>query len=424
MMGPNAPTARRHGVGFWLIAFVFVTAMAFSTVPTPLYPLYQAREGFSTFAVTIVFAAYAVGVVASLLAAGRLSDRVGRKPVLLAALTLELAAAGIFLTDPPLGVLLVARVVSGLGIGMLTPTATAYLQELHRGHRPLAGPGRFETVSAAANIGGLGLGALAAGLLAQFAVAPLRLPFLVFAALLLLAAGAVLLTPETVPVPAVRPTYRRHRINLDGSLLAEHLAAFASFAVFGLFTSVAPGFVAGTLHHDSRTLAGVLVFVVFGSAALAQALTNRLNTERRAWIGLALQMLGLSLLMIGMHAADLATFVGGGVLVGAGAGILFKTSVAVVAAKASPQQRGETLSGLFLIAYLGLAIPAVGIGVVTEFATAVTALTCFAAGLLVLLGIDAVLALRSQHHPALRPEPHDEVGFDKDAAHQSPRAAA
>lgn len=202
-------SARRHGAGFWLIASAFVTAMAFSTVPTPLYPLYQARDGFSTFTVTIVFAVYAVGVLVSLLLTGHVSDWLGRRKVLFTALTLELVAAALFLTEPSLPVLLVARLVTGLGVGMLTATATAHLHELHSAHRPGASSQRFEIVSTAANIGGLGFGPLVAGLLAEYLEAPLRLPYLVFGALLLISLTAVALTPRrSRSSPSGRPTAR------------------------------------------------------------------------------------------------------------------------------------------------------------------------------------------------------------------------
>jgi MFS family permease len=120
-----------YGAAFWLIALVFVTGMAFSTVPTPLYPLYQALDGFSTFTITIVFAVYVVGVLISLMLAGQLSDVIGRKRVLVAALILELAGAALFLGEAPLPVLLIARLVTGLGVGILAPTATAYLHDLN-----------------------------------------------------------------------------------------------------------------------------------------------------------------------------------------------------------------------------------------------------------------------------------------------------
>lgn len=391
-------SARRHGAGFWMIASAFVTAMAFSTVPTPLYPLYQARDGFSTFTVTIVFAVYAVGVLASLLLTGHVSDWLGRRKVLITALTLELVAAALFLTEPSLPVLLVARLVTGLGVGMLTATATAHLHELHSAHRPGASSQRFEIVSTAANIGGLGFGPLVAGLLAEYLDAPLRLPYLVFGALLLISIAAVALTPETVQKQPVRPAYRPQRVSADHGDRAGYLAAaaagFASFAVFGLFTSLAPGFVGDTLHHPSRALAGLTVFAVFGAAAAAQTLTSRLDAEARRNLGLFSQAAGMVALAIGMQTASLPVFLVAGIVAGSGAGVLFKSAVGTVVAMATPAKRGEALAGLFLVSYLGLALPAIGLGIATRYTAVTTAMTWFTGVLLALLTTAGVLARR------------------------------
>ncbi|MCW2599710.1 MAG: transporter [Frankiales bacterium] len=394
----DARSARKHGLGFWFIAFAFLTAMAFAAVPTPLYPLYQARDGFSTFMVTVVFATYAAGVLASLLLAGHVSDWVGRKKVLLAALTLELAAAALFIVEPPLSVLIVARVISGLGVGMVTATATAHMQELHSIHRPGATAQRFEIVSTAANIGGIGVGPLISGILAQYLGAPLRLPYIVFGVLLLVGIAAVVLTPETVEEGFVKPVYRPQRISTDhgdpAGYLAASAAGFASFAVFGLFTSLAPGFISGTLHHPSRALAGLIAFSVFGAAALAQTLTGRLEARARRLVGLIAEAVGVVVLAISMHTANLGAFVVAGIVVGVGAGVLFKSSVGAVAAMASPAKRSEALAGLFLISYLGLAAPVIGIGIAARYTTETTVMTWFAGIVLALLAGVSVLAGR------------------------------
>ncbi|WP_433726337.1 MFS transporter [Actinoplanes sp. CA-051413] len=384
----------RHGTGFWLIAAVFAISMAFSAVPTPLYPLYQQQDGFSPFTVTVVFAVYAVGVVTSLLLAGHVSDWVGRKRVLLPALALEAVAAVLFLLWPALPGLLIARFVTGLGVGMITATATAYLLELHVAHRPHAGRGRFELISAAANLGGLGTGTLVAGALAQFVDAPLRTPYLVFLVLLALSAVAVAATPETVVAPAVAPRYRPQRIRVAAAdrlgYAVAAAGAFAGFAVFGLFTSLAPSFVAGSLHHPGRLLAGVVVFLVFGAAAATQAGSTLLSPAHRFTAGLAAEAAGLVVLGAGMHLSSLALFLLGGAVAGGGAGLLFKSAVGAVAAMAEPAVRGEALAGLFLIAYLGLIGPALGLGIATHFLPATTAMLWFSGVLLVLLGVTAV----------------------------------
>jgi MFS family permease len=396
---PAPAAVARYGAAFWWIAFVFVTGMAFSTVPTPLYPLYQVRDGFSTFMITIVFAAYTVGVLTSLALAGHLSDLVGRRKVLLASLALELAAAVLFLAEPPLALLLVARLLTGLGVGMLTPTATAHLQELHQASRPGASPQRFEIVSTAANIGGLGVGPLIAGVLAQYVTAPLRLPYLVFGVLLLISMAAVALAPETIVQRTSLRAYRPLRITVGGPDTAGYLAAaaagVASFAVFGLFTSLAPEFVGGTLHDSSRALAGAIVFSVFGAAAVAQTLSSPLNAMVRRSIGLLAQAAGVAVLAIGMHTANLGLFLIGGIVANMGAGVLFKSAVGAVAATAEPATRGEALASLFLISFVGMAVPALGIGVSERYISAMTAVTLFTGVLLALLAAVAAPTIGS-----------------------------
>lgn len=392
------PPVRAHGRGFWTVAATFLIAMAYSTVPAPLFPLYVAREGFSTFAITVVFAAFAVGVVVSLVLAGHISDWAGRKTVLLPALGLEVVSALLFLTSTSLPVLIVARVVNGLGVGMIAATATAYLHDLHTRHRPDASPRRFEVVSTAANIGGLGVGALVAGVLAQYVSSPLRTPYAVLAVLLVVAVVAVALTPETVERRKV--PYRPQRISADHgdrrAYVVAALGAFASFAVFGVFTSVSPGFVAGELHHPSRLLAGLVVFIVFGGAALAQTATGGLSAAaRRAW-GLGGQAIGVLLVVAGMCATSFPLFVVGGAVAGIGAGVQFKASIGAVSSAAAPEKRGQALAGLFLIAYLGLSVPSLSIGLATRFLAPTAVMTWFAGVLLVLLGGVAALSRRSR----------------------------
>jgi MFS family permease len=182
---PSRPTypassARAHGVAFWLAALAFLVNMGFSAVPTPLYALYQQRDGLSDLMVTVVYAAYAIGVIASLFFGGHLSDRVGRRRIFVPALLINALSASVFILAPSLAGLLVARIVSGVSVGLTTATATSYLAELHRRHRPLASERRADVVATASNLGGIGFGPLAAGALAQWAPAPLRLPYIVF----------------------------------------------------------------------------------------------------------------------------------------------------------------------------------------------------------------------------------------------------
>jgi MFS family permease len=412
-VGPDGPAAAdpheaRYGSGFWLAAGAFLTAMAFSTIPTPLYGLYQARDHFSSFVVTAVFAVYAVGVIASLLLAGHVSDWLGRRRVLVPALAVEVVAALVFLVWPALPGLIVARFVSGLGIGMITATATAHLRDLNARH-PGGGTGRFEVVSTAANLGGLGVGTLVSGALARYVSPPLVVPYAVLAGLLLAAIVGLAFVPETVRPPAVRPRYRPQRVSFDhgdrATTLMAGAGAFVGFAVFGLFTSLAPGFVNATLDHPSRLLAGVVPFIAFGAAALAQTATGRLGNKARMLGGIVALAAGLVFVAVAMEDPNLAAFLVGGGLAGAGAGVLFKGALAAFVGVAEPAQRGEAASSLFVIAYLGLIVPVLGIGISTLFLSAQTAMLFFTGALLVILVGIAALSLRRSGPTAVDQQP-------------------
>ncbi|WP_369250808.1 MFS transporter [Streptomyces sp. R41] len=390
---PRRRSHARHHVGFWLVAATFTLTMAFSTVPTPLYPLYQRADGFGPFVVTIVFATYAVGVLAALFLAGHLSDWFGRRTVLLPAIALSIASALVFASWSSVPVLLVARLLSGLSVGLLTATATAYLDDLHRHARPGASSVRANVVATAANLGGLGLGPLVSGLLAEHTSAPLHTPYLLFLGLFVLGAVAVVLTPETVERPDPRPRYRPQRISVPDrarpAFFAAAGAALIAFAVFGLFTSLTP-VVLRDLHVASPTVTGLAAFLVFGSAASAQILLARLGTRTQLLLGLGLLAVGMAALTAAVWTADLPLFLVGGAVSGAAAGTAFKGSVSTVLSLAVPERRGETLTGLFLAAYLGLSLPVLGLGLAVQTVPVRDAVLVFA----FLVAVPAVLLAR------------------------------
>ena len=361
------PWRLRHGSGFWIVAAAFLAVMAFSTVPTPLYALYQQRDGFPTWVVTVIFAAYAVGVIASLFLIGHLSDWAGRRRMVLVAIALEIVAAALFLVWNDVSGLIVARFISGVGVGALTASATAHLGELRSVARPAEGPRLASTVSTVVNTGGLALGPLIGGVFAQFLPAPLLLPYAVFLVILALAALAVALVPETVERAEERPAYRPQRISVPaasrGAFSAAAVAAFAGFAVFGLFTSLAPSVLAGTFHVASHLVAGAVPFSVFAASAVSQIVFAPLRSRTALIVAVVLVAIGLAGLAVGVLGDSLPVFLIAGVLAGAGVGLSFRASILVAGSLAEPERRGEVLAAIFLVAYIGLALPVLLVGV-------------------------------------------------------------
>jgi MFS family permease len=394
---------QRHRFGFWSVAMAYFVVMAFSTVPSPLYGLYRARDGFSPFLITIIYAAYAIGVISGLLFAGHLSDWYGRRRVLLPAVAVSIVSAAVFLLWRDLPGLLLARVIDGLSVGVVTATATTYLGELHTIGSPNAGTRGAQLVATAGNLGGLGFGPLVAGILAEWVGSPLTVPFIVFLGLLFVALGVVFLSPETRPALDPIPSYRIQRLSVPeearGTFAAAGVAAFIAFGAFGLFTALSATFLIA-LNHSSHALAGAALASIFVGGVTAQATVRAWTPRPAIALGMGLMVVGLTLTVVAtwLSHPSLALFLAGGVVTGAGGGAVFKGALGTVIAISSPETRAETIAGLFLAAYLGLSVPAVGAGIALTLTTSRVTLLGFA--LLVALGIVAAAPRLLRREPA------------------------
>jgi MFS family permease len=362
-------TTGRYEFGFWAVGFSLLVVMALGTAPSPLYGLYQQRDGFSTFTITLIFAVYSLGSTSSLILAGPASDWLGRKKVLIPGLALGVVSAGIFLWWRSLPGLYTGRFLTGVSVGVVAATATAHMAELHVGSKPGASLRRAQLLSSVANLGGLGMGALVSGLLAQYVSTPLGTVYVVILAALVLAIVAVVFTPETWLRPQPRPPYRFERIAVPaaarGQFFAATGAAAIAFAGLGLFTGLAGVLLVATLHRTSLALAGATVFAVFAGAALMQFLTLswKRTTVLTTGIGALLIGLGLVVASIWLTTPNLTLFLVGGVIAGSGSGAVFKGSLGTVMMIAEPAHRAESVAGILLAGYFGLSIPAIGLGI-------------------------------------------------------------
>lgn len=383
---------------------MFGITMASGGIPAPLYVLYQQRDGLSSLTLTFVFAAYALGVVTSLFLAGHISDRFGRRRIIAPAVLLTVLSTLVFLAWPDLPGLLLGRFISGLGIGMLTATATAHMTELLGVARPGRGSQRAQVISTAANMGGIGLGPLLAGILAQYAPQPLHTPFVVTAFLLVLGLLAIITVPETVAPIDESWTYKPQRVVVPRSSRGHYIAAlvmgFVSFAMFGFFTSLAPSVMSLQLHITSHVLAGLVPFLVFAAAAVFQILSSAWRPKIQNVVGLILLAAGVVLVPLAIVAASFALLIIGGIVAGIGGGVTFKAALGMVVSTAPAETRGEALAGLFLAAYLGLAVPVILLGLMMQLANMVLAVAGFGIVMVALLIVTA-FALRRASRAAV-----------------------
>jgi MFS family permease len=364
-----------------------------TTLPTPLYPLYQAAYGFSQLLITVIFAAYALGVIGALIVTARWSDQLGRRPLLLAGLLVAAASDALFLLGDGLGMLLAGRVVSGISAGIFTGTATVAVIEL----APEAWKPRATLAATAVNMGGLGLGPMTAGVFGAYLPAPLALPYVLH--LVLLAIGLMLVwrAPETV-ARAAHPQLRVQRLSLPpevrGVFLPAVLAGFAGFAVLGFFTAMVPAFMQQVLGQHSLALIGLVAGMVFFSSTLGQVLQGRITPSWRLPLGCLIVIAGALLIGTGILQAALTVFLCGALFAGVGQGIAFRAGLGAIAAACPGSQRGAVTSTFFVIVYIALSIPVVGIGLAARYLGLVATGAGFAGLVALLCSVALVLVLR------------------------------
>ncbi|MDF9433961.1 MFS transporter [Chromohalobacter israelensis] len=381
------------------VAFAFLVTMLGTTLPTPLYPGYQTAFGFSQLIITVIFAAYAVGVIAALLVAGRWSDQLGRRPLLFAGLTAAALSDLVFLGAEGLSSLLAGRVLSGMSAGIFTGTATVAVVE----SAPAAWKRTATFVATAANMGGLGLGPVVAGALAEYVAWPLHLAYAVHLGLLVIAVLGVAVAAETVTrPPRIRLRVQRLKVPAEvrGVFMPAVIAGFAGFAVLGFFTATAPAFMAQVLGHENLLAIGLVAGCVFFASTLGQLAQDRLPPARRLPLGCAVVIVGALVVGAGLALATLWVFLLGALIVGLGQGIAFRAGLGAVAAACPMNQRGAVTSTFFVIVYVAISIPVVGIGVVARLVGLQATGVGFAIGVALLAGV-ALVSLQRRRAAAV-----------------------
>jgi MFS family permease len=395
-------TTPRTRFAFPLLAYAFAAIMVGTTLPTPMYALYAERMHFAVLTTTVIYATYAGGVLFALLAFGRWSDAVGRRPLLLAGVVAALSSAAVFLVADSVPLLLVGRVLSGLSAGIFTGTATAAVIEA----APPSWRNRAAAVATVANMGGLGAGPLLAGLLVEYAPSPLHLAFVAHIVLALLAAAAVFVAPETSQRAGSIGLQRLSvPIEVRAMFSIAALAAFAGFAVTGLFTAVAPSFLADVVGIDNHALAGLIAGSIFASSAAAQVAGRGIEPSRAVAIGCAILVVAMAILTVALHFSSLPGLIAASVVSGIGQGISFSRGLAAVAERTPSGRRAEVSSTYFVVAYVAISLPVVGEGLAAQQWGLRTAGVGFAiaVGVLAALCLAAILVQEARQYRRTAP---------------------
>jgi MFS family permease len=354
-------------LAYALAGAVIGLALFASITPSPLYGIYSQLWDFSPVVLTLIYGTYAFGVLTTLILAGRLSDEVGRRPVLLVALGALLVTSGLYMVADSVAWLFVARGLQGLATGLALAAASAALLDLHPRRDP-AGVGLTNGVVSA---GGIGLGMLVSATAVQLLPAPRVVPYVILAGLFAVAFIGALLMPEPVAdrtqprltpqKPSVPPVVRR-------PFLLAGLGVLSSWSIGGLFFSLGPSLSAEVFGTTNHIVTGLSVVVLAGSGAIAQVVFGR----SAPWLGTAAGSVALAagLLIIVASAVENsgALLMIGAVIGGAGFGVAFLGSLRSLSVAIPNEHRAQVMSAFYVVAYSSLSLPAVLAGIVVTSA--------------------------------------------------------
>ncbi|QII03795.1 MFS transporter (plasmid) [Rhodococcoides fascians A21d2] len=364
-------------------------------MPTALYSEYERQFGFSLLTITVVYAVYAVGVLTALIAFGRWSDVLGRRPMLAIGVGCAAASDVVFLLADSSASLVVARVVSGLSAGVFVGTAAVAIVEMAQG--PLAK--RAPLLASLATMGGLGLGPVAASLLANWAPEPLRTTYWVHLGLLVAAGLVIAMVPETRershPRERLGMTPLTVPIEIRGFFLRSAVLGFAGFAVLGLFTALAPTIAARFTGVDSGIGQTMLVVSVMAGSLVGQIVGRVFGDHLAELTAVAAMIAGMALLAASLLIGRWELLAGAGSVGGFGQGMAFARGLAGIATGAPADRKAATTSAYFVITYVAISIPVVVEGLLAQIVGVRTAGLVFAAAVSLLAFVAGVLARRS-----------------------------
>lgn len=380
-----------HRPSLVFLAITLLTFLAASSAPTPLYHLYQQHLDFSAGMLTLIFGVYALSLLAALLTVGSLSDYLGRKPVIFAALILEMLAMLLFINESSVVWLIVARTLQGFATGMATAVLGAALLDTDHEQGPL--------INSLAPLLGMACGAMGCSLLVEFAPFPTQLIYWVLFGAMLLQALLVLRLPETVSpiagaLASLWPTLHvpaQARRALWIALPVD----IAVWAMGGFYLSLAPSLVRAATGSTSNLIGGGLVAVLTVSGALMIYGLRHRAADKVLRLGAMLLALGVALILGAVHTASLPLFFVATLIAGSGFGAGFLGAVRSVVPLAQPHERAGLMSAFYVLSYLAFCIPSLLAGTLTRAFGLIATTDGYGASLIV-LALSALMALLLQ----------------------------
>lgn len=357
---------------FWLLSIALGLLLFASAAPSPMYPVYQQMWHYSSLVSTGVYAANAIALLVTLLFAGSLSDHLGRRPVLLAAVLVELLGTLAFAEARSVAWLFTARIVQGIATGLATGAISATLIDLQPAESRL---GALMTNVAAG--GGLAVGAISSGLLVSYAPAPTRLVYWLLAAAFVIIVIGVLVIPETVAPDGHALESLKPEVSVPQPVRAAFVTLLpsicATWALGGLYLALGGALMHVQFHQTSALAGGLVVVALQGTSAVTAVLARDWTIDQALQRGPVLLITGVALALVGAATHSVWLFFAASIVAGIGFGPSFSGALRMLTGLSPAAARAEVVTAIYVVSYLALSIPAVLAGLsVSRFGLAAT----------------------------------------------------
>ncbi|MBU2750745.1 MFS transporter [Acidithiobacillus thiooxidans] len=374
-------------------AFTLFTYVAASSAPTPLYSLYQSKWHFTPVMLTVIFSTYALFLLMALLVAGRLSDHLGRRPVIAFAILLQIVTMGIFLLAQNIGWLLAGRALQGIATGVAVSALGAALVDIHQE--------RGSLTQSLVTLGGLAFGVFGVTVLVELAPAPLHLVFMILMAAFALQLVLSMMVPETAvrrsgAIRSLVPTIHVPR-KAKGALLAIAPINVAVWALGGFSLSLMPSLIDVATQSRSMWYSGLDVAALNLSGCVAIWMMRRSKPVKPLIIGAALLIIGLLIILVVINAGregnGFVALLAGTMVAGAGYGAGLIGSIRSIVHLVQPSERSGLMAAYYIESYLAFSLPTIIAGYIDQQVNLLSAANIYGSAIIILAFVGIALGI-------------------------------
>jgi MFS family permease len=366
MVARGENSGRSNSVSFWFLATLLGLFLFAASAPSPLYAVYARLFRFSPTTVTAIYAVYAAGALGALLTTGRLSDHVGRRPMVMLALVIQIAGMIAFIRADGVGALYLGRILQGIGTGIASGAISAWLVDLEPPQRPRLG----SLVTGIALLAGLGAGGFGSALLVQYGPDPLHLVFWLLTGAYALAFLICLVTPDSVQRTPGAVRSMRPQIGVPSVARTQFAITsptlIAIWALAGLYLSLGPSLATTLAGSDNRVLGGLVIFMLMGGGAIASAAAQAVDPRSLIIRGSFVVVAGVGLTLVAVLVEETVALYAGSLVAGLGFGPAFSGVVRSLGPLAPPEKRGALFAALYVVVYVSISVPTIVAGVASS----------------------------------------------------------